>query len=67
MQPVFGRLIEYARRQQGLSVERLAEQADVDLEELVEIETVDDFTPQLRTVHQLASVLKLPVPMSRLM
>lgn len=65
MQHVFGRLIEYARREQGLTVERLAEQADVDLGELVEIERDDDFMPQLRTVHQLASVLKLPT--SRLM
>ena len=62
---VFGRLIEYARRQLGLSVEVLAGQADVDLEELVEIERDDYFMPQVRTVHQLASVLKLPS--SRLM
>ena len=65
IQHVFGRLVEYARRQHGLTIERLAEQADVDLVELVEIERDDDFTPQVRTVHQLASILKLPS--SRLM
>ena len=57
---VFGRLIEYARRMQGLSVEKLAEVADVDLAEIVDIETQDDVVPQVRTVFQLADVLKLP-------
>jgi transcriptional regulator with XRE-family HTH domain len=57
---VFGRLIEYARRMQGLSVEKLAEVAEVDLAEIVDIETQDVLVPQVRTVFQLADVLKLP-------
>ena len=57
---VFGRLIEFARRMQGLSVEKLAEQADIDLAEIVDIETAETIVPQARTVFQLAEVLKLP-------
>ncbi|MHB1033037.1 MAG: helix-turn-helix domain-containing protein [Pirellulales bacterium] len=57
---VFGRLIEYARRSKGLSVEQLAQQADVDLAEIVEIERHENAVPQLRTVYQLANALKLP-------
>lgn len=56
----FVRLLQLARRERRLSLERLAEQADVDLGELVKIETDETFTPGLRTVHQLASVLELP-------
>jgi len=59
-QRVFGRLIEFARRRQSLSVEQLAKEADVDLSEIVEIETNDELVPQVRTVFQLATVLKLP-------
>ena len=61
VQPVFGRLIEYARRKQGLSVEKLAERADIDLEAIVEIETQDRAVPEVRTVYQLAQALKLPI------
>jgi HTH-type transcriptional regulator, competence development regulator len=60
MHRVFGRFVEYARRESGLTVERLAERADVDLAEIVEIERDDDYIPQVRTVHQIAQVLKLP-------
>lgn len=56
----FIRLLQLARRERRLSLERLAEQADVDLGELVKIETDETFTPGLRTVHQLAAVLELP-------
>ena len=65
VQPVFGRLIELARRKQGLTLEKLAEQADIDLEAIVEIETQDRVVPEVRTVYQLAQALKLPP--SRLM
>lgn len=57
---VFGRLIEFARREKGISLEQLAERADIDLEEVVEIERNENVVPQLRTVHQLALVLSLP-------
>ena len=59
-QQVFGRLIELARRKCRLTVEQLAEKADVDLVEIVDIETKLDVVPEARTVFQLASVLKLP-------
>jgi len=60
VQLVFGRLIEYARRKQGLSVEKLAERSDVDLAAIVEIETNDRAIPEVRTVYQIAQALKLP-------
>jgi transcriptional regulator with XRE-family HTH domain len=59
-QIVFGRLIEFARRARGLSVEQLANRADVDLDEIVAIECDEDSVPQPRTVYQLAQVLALP-------
>jgi len=60
VQLIFGRLIEFARRKQGFSVEKLAEHADVDLAAIVEIETNDRAVPEVRTVFQLAQTLKLP-------
>jgi transcriptional regulator with XRE-family HTH domain len=59
VQSAFSRLVEYARRKRGLSVERLATEADVDLESLVDIETKASAVPDARTVYQLATVLKL--------
>jgi transcriptional regulator with XRE-family HTH domain len=59
-QRVFARLIELARRKKSLSVEQLAEQANVDLSEIVEIERGDSIVPEVRTVFQLATVLDLP-------
>ena len=62
-QRVFGRLIEYARRAKGLSVEKLAEQAQVDLAEILNIERQLDVVPLPRTVYQLAQILSLPPAM----
>ena len=62
-QRIFGRLIEYARRAKGLSVEKLAEEAEVDLAEIVNIERQLDVVPLPRTVYQLAQVLGLPSAM----
>lgn len=59
VQSAFSRLVEYARRKEGLSVERLAQAADVDLEAIVDIETEASVIPDARTVYQLAKVLKL--------
>jgi len=53
-------LIEFARRNQGLTVEKLAERADVDLAAILEIETDDRAVPEERTVYQLAQALCLP-------
>jgi transcriptional regulator with XRE-family HTH domain len=59
---VFGRLIKLARRERGLTVEALANAANVELSEIVAIETEHDVVPKPRTVFQLAQVLKLPAP-----
>jgi HTH-type transcriptional regulator, competence development regulator len=57
---VFGRLINLRRRERGLTLEQLADTARIDLDELVGIEQVLGYTPEPRTVCQLAAVLKLP-------
>ena len=59
---VFARLVEFARRAGGMTVEKLAKRADIELEDLVSIETDDEFIPAPRTVYRLAEALKLPVP-----
>jgi transcriptional regulator with XRE-family HTH domain len=51
----FGRFVRLARRSRGLSVEKLAEDADVEMGELVSIEENGQYKPDLRTVYQLAS------------
>jgi HTH-type transcriptional regulator, competence development regulator len=56
----FVRLLQLARRERRLTLEALAEKADIDLAELVKIETDESFKPTPRTVHQLAAFLKLP-------
>ena len=55
---VFSRLVEFARRSRGLSVEALAQDADVELAELVAVEDAGKM-PSPRTVFQLAKVLRL--------
>ena len=57
---ILGQLVEYARRERGLTMETLARQANIDLVELVEIERNPKAIPEPRTVHQLAGVLRLP-------
>lgn len=54
---IFGRFIEFARRARGLSVEELAERADVNLAELLAVEEGAK-APSPRTVFQLAKVLR---------
>jgi HTH-type transcriptional regulator, competence development regulator len=51
----FGRFVQLARRSRGLSVEKLAENADVEMAELVSIEENGQYKPDLRTVYQLAN------------
>lgn len=62
---VFGRFVRLMRRQHGQTVENLAEAADVELSELVEIEDDTRHIPDHRTVYQLANYFQ--VPMSNLM
>lgn len=56
----FGRLINFKRRNLGWTLEKLAEQADVDLEELINIEHEEGDSPEPRTVYNLAAALALP-------
>jgi transcriptional regulator with XRE-family HTH domain len=57
----FAKLIELRRRHHGLSVEQLAKVAGVDLAELVALER-EGVAPRPQALHQLARVLKLPLP-----
>ena len=56
-----GKFVELSRRQMRVSVEQLADKADVDLTELLAIEKGADVLPELRTVYQLAQVLRVRV------
>lgn len=56
----FAKLIELRRRERRLSVEQLAQRADIDLGEVVGLERGDACTPEPRTVYKLAAVLELP-------
>ena len=53
----FGKLIEFARRNRGETVEVLAKKADLDLTELLTIERGEG-APTPRSIFQLAGVLK---------
>ena len=61
----FSRFIEFSRRRLRLTVEQLAERADVDVAELVELEEGDSTSPEPRTIFKLSDALK--VPQERLM
>jgi len=56
----FARLVELSRRKQRLTVEQLAEKADVDVSQLIEIEEGESVSPEPRTVYKLAQVLNFP-------
>jgi transcriptional regulator with XRE-family HTH domain len=56
----FGKLISLMRRKNGLAMEELAEEADVELRELVAIEEGVPTPPEPRTVYKLARVFNLP-------
>jgi transcriptional regulator with XRE-family HTH domain len=56
----FAKLIELRRREQRLSVEQLAERAEVDVADLLSIELDKVDVPELRTIAKLAKALKLP-------
>jgi HTH-type transcriptional regulator, competence development regulator len=56
----FGRFVRLMRRDRGLTLEKLAEDTDVEISELVEIEDDTRHKPELRTVYQLANYFKVP-------
>src|SRR5258707_536628 len=56
----FVRFVQLARRERRLSLEQFAEKVDVDLVELLKIETEEHYMPAIRTVHKIATFLKVP-------
>ena len=56
----FGQFIRLMRRRHGISVEKLADDADVDVTDLLQIERDPHHKPELRTAYQLANYFKLP-------
>jgi hypothetical protein len=56
----FGRFVSLMRRQRSMTIERLAETADLELEELVSIEDDLHFMPEPRTVFCLANAFGVP-------
>lgn len=60
MQHAFVRFVQLARRDRRLSLEQFAERVDVDLVELLKIETEEHYKPAIRTVHKIAEFLKVP-------
>lgn len=55
----FGRFVRLMRRDRGLTIEKLAEDADIDISELMEIEDDARRRPEPRTVYQLATYFKV--------
>jgi HTH-type transcriptional regulator, competence development regulator len=56
----FGRFVRLMRRDKGLTLEELAEETDIDIAELVEIEDDVRHKAELRTVYQLANYFRVP-------
>jgi HTH-type transcriptional regulator, competence development regulator len=56
----FGRLMHLMRRQKAWSMDKLADEARIDIEEVLQIENDHDFRPEQRTVYQLAQVFSVP-------
>ncbi|WP_290920262.1 helix-turn-helix transcriptional regulator [Halodesulfovibrio sp.] len=59
MRVAFGRFIQMIRRKRGYSHEQLADNADVDVVELKNIEKSSSCFPAPRTVYQLAKIFNL--------
>ena len=56
----FGRFVSLMRRQLGISLEKLADVADVDVADLVEVESDPHHRPEPRTAYQLANYFRVP-------
>lgn len=50
----FGKFVNLMRRRKGFSVEKLADEADLDVGDIVSIEDDVQYTPDPRTVYKLA-------------
>ncbi len=58
----FGRFVRLLRRSRHQSLEHLADEAEIEITELVEIEEDNHHKPDPRTVYQLAKHFALPTP-----
>ncbi len=56
----FGKFVNLMRRRQGLSIEKLADEAELDASDILVIEDDIHFVPEPRTVYKLAQVFKVP-------
>jgi Helix-turn-helix domain len=61
-QIAFSTLIQLLRRERKLSIDALSKAARVSISEILGIEDNPHFEPKPRTIHQLATFFKLPVP-----
>ncbi len=59
--PAFVRLLELTRREHRLTWEQFSEKLDVDLAELIGIETDEHYKPAPRTVTKIAQFMRVPV------
>jgi HTH-type transcriptional regulator, competence development regulator len=55
----FARFVQLYRRDKGLTIEQLAQNADIDIIDIVNIERGVDVTPEPRTIYNLAEQFKL--------
>ena len=58
----FSRFVRLMRRNRGLSIEKLAETADIEITELLAIEEDTRHKPEVRSVYQLANFFNVPRP-----
>lgn len=56
----FGKLIRFRRLEMGFSAPKLAQAADIDLLEIENIEKLEGYQAEPRTIFKLAKILKLP-------
>lgn len=54
-----GRFVQLMRRQRKVSLERLADQADIEIAELMSIEQDAHYLPEPRTIYQLANTFSV--------
>jgi len=59
---VFGHFVNVARRTRGMSIEKLADDADVEIGELLSIEQDPHYEPDIRAVWGLSKALNLSQP-----
>jgi HTH-type transcriptional regulator, competence development regulator len=59
MRFAFGKFVELMRRSRGWTMERLASEADLELEDVVMIEDEPASTPEPRAVYQLAQIFEI--------